>query len=339
MTGANTFLNTLLLKKLSVHPGIREVHIFDFRPPVVRSPKFIFHRVDLTKDKSSFEIAEILIRNKIKTFLHSALFSGPTRNHSNHHEVESIGTFHILNAIAEAQIKKLIVSSHTFVYGARPKNPNFLSESFPIKSQGPYFVRTRADVENQIFEFANTYTDCKVTTLRFAAILGPNSTNIRAKYFLSGVVPIILGYDLLLQFIHEEDALQALMLALYSDKFGIFNIVGKGLISLTTGIHLSGKIPVPAPSFVCKSIFRAGYVTRLWELDACMIPFFQYLCVASSEKAQRELHFKPFFSSRQALKSMLETTRLRSEGFSSPMSTLGEEQEITQKSSGFLKLN
>ena len=50
-------------------------------------------------------IATVLIENKVTAFIHGALFSGPTHRKSYHHEVESIGTFHVLNAMAEARIK------------------------------------------------------------------------------------------------------------------------------------------------------------------------------------------------------------------------------------------
>lgn len=340
MTGARTFLNTLLLKKLAFHQIVQEIHIFDIHPPTFRHPKLIFHKVDLTEDTATDKITKILTQNEISLVIHGALFSGPTRHHGNQHEVESIGTFHLLNALAAAKTQKLVVNSHTFVYGAHPKNPNFIIESAQLNKTKPYFVKIRCDVEKQIDEFGKIYKDCAVTVLRYAPILGPHSTNMLAKYFLANVVPVVMGYDPLLQFIHEEDALDALWLAIESPVRGVLNIVGKGLISLTTAIHLSGKIPFPVPLLLCKSIFGAGYVAKVWELDSCMVPFFQYLCVASGESAQKKLKFSPYFSSRQALKSMLEATALRQSGFASPLIPLGEEGATTGGGArGFQRLN
>ncbi len=325
LTGASSFLTTLVLKRLATLSSIKEVHIFDINPPPIVSTKFIFHRVDLTKDEASSSIASALIDNKVTAFIHGSLFSGPTRKKSYHHEVESIGTFHVLNAIAEAQIKRLLIHSATFVYGAHPKNPNFIHEDYPLKMQGPHFVRTRVDVENQIQDFTNTYQTCCVTVLRFAPILGPNSTNIRARYFLAGIIPKVLGYDPLVQFIHEDDAVRAQITALSCNIGGVFNIVGRGVLPLSTGGHMSGKIPVPFISAMCRFFFSAGYASRIWELPSDIVPFFQYICVADGKKAEEILGFIPKYSSRQALKSMIEANRLRKIGFSMPSSTLGED--------------
>jgi UDP-glucose 4-epimerase len=337
LTGANSFLTSLVLKRLAALSSIKEVHIFDIQPPTIVSTKFIFHRVDLTKDEASSNMASVILENKVTAFIHGALFSGPTRNKSNHHEVESIGTFHVLNAVAEAQIKRLIVHSATFVYGAHSKNPNFIHENYPLKMQGPHFVRTRVDVEIQIQDFINTYQNCCVTLLRFAPILGPNSTNIRARYFFAGIIPKVLGYDPLVQFIHEDDAVRAQITALSCNVSGIFNIVGRGVLPLSTGVHMSGKIPVPFISPLCRSFFAAGYASRIWDLPSDIVPFFQFICVGDAKKAGDLLGFVAKYSSRQALKSMIEANRLRKIGFSVPSSTLGED-EAYATSQGFQQI-
>ncbi len=326
ITGGNTFLISLALKRFLDLPEFSEIHVFDLYAPQVVSEKIIFHRINLTADNTSDLVSTILLQNEIDTVIHAALFSGPTRNRFTHHEVESIGTFHILNACAAANIKNLIVSSATFIYGAHPKNPNYIKENYLLKSQSPYFVKTRIDVETQIQEYAKVYKNTRVIVLRFAPILGPNSTNIRSRYFLSGIIPKVLGYDPLLQFIHEEDALKALFLAVRSTEAGIFNIVGKGIIALSTAVHLSGKLPVPFPSKLCKLFFAAGYASYVWNLPQEMVPFFQYLCVADGTKARHKLNFRPHYSSRQALKAIIEVQKLKQEGFSAPTPTLGEER-------------
>ncbi len=337
LTGANTFLNSLVIKRLSELSFVKEIHIFDIHPPTHMSSKCLFHRVDLTHESSCDTMAKILIEHNVTEFIHGALFSGPTRSKKNHHEVESIGTFHVLNAIAEAKIKRLVVHSATFIYGAHPQNPNFIPESYATKFQRSLFVRTRLDVESQIKQFSQHYPQCQVAVLRFAPILGPNSTNVRARYFMSGLIPKVLGFDPLLQFIHEEDALRASLLALFSEKTGLFNIVGKSVIPLSTGIHLSGKIAVPIFPVLCRTFFSVGYSFHVWDLASEMVPFFQYLCVADGKKAEIDLDFLPKYSSRQALKSMIEANRLREIGFSMPSTVLGEDKAYAT-THGFRKM-
>ena len=326
MTGSSSFLGNFVLKRLAELPTVREIHLFDIRAPDFSSSKVIFHRLDLTRDTADSEMAATLLANDISTFVHGALFSGPGRGQSQRREVESIGTFHVLNAVAEAKVKKLVVFSSTFVYGANSQNPNFLTENSPLRPLGPDFVKTRVDVERQLKEFSTDYPATKMTVLRFAPILGPNSTDVRARYFLVGIIPKVLGYDPLLQFIHEDDALRAALLGITSSASGVFNVVGKGVLPLSTGIHMSGKIPVPAATPLCKTVFSVGFLLRIWDLPASIVPFFQYLCVADGRKAEGSLGFTPRYSSRQALKSMIEAQRLRKVGFAVPTVALGEDQ-------------
>lgn len=330
MTGASSFRGHLILKRLAELPYVKEIHVFDVKAPLVHAAKVIFHRVDLTRDGADELIASLLVKNDIKCLVHGALFSGPGRGASQRREVETIGTFHILNALAEAKVQRCVVLGDTFVYGAHSQNPNFITESKPLRPLGPDFVRARVDVENQLKEFANDYPDCEVCMLRFAPILGPNSTNVRARYFLAGIIPKVLGYDPLLQFIHEDDAVQATQLAIFSNARGAFNIVGKGVLPLSTGIHLSGRVPVPVATPVCKTVFSLGFMLRLWDLPSAMVPFFQYICVADGSRANKVLNFYPKYSSRQALKALIEAARLRSVGFSVPSAALGEEQPLKQ---------
>lgn len=332
VTGGSGFIGQLALKRLLLMPEVHEVHVFDIRPPAqLHSNRLFFHRLDLTKEMADSQLAEILAERGVKLLIHAALFIDQGRFSSSRREVESIGTFHVLNAAAEARIERLIVLSSTFVYGADAANPNFLKETSPLPRSGPGYLMTRVDVEHQVADFAKSYPKVKCLTLRFATILGPNAEHSLAQYFLSGLVPKILGYDPLLQFLHEEDASRAVLLALHSDQSGVFNIVGRGILPLSTGFHICGRLAFPVPSLGMESTFNLGHFLRLWKISGSMAPLFQYPWLADGTRAKEELGFEAEFSSRQALKSMVEANRLRRVGFSAPSFGLGEERPDTQQ--------
>ena len=340
MTGASQFPGRKFLTQLVKNPDITEIHIFDERPPKVESTNIIFHRIDLLHEDADQEMAAILIKNRVDTFILCHLYGYPLRNQSIQREQETIGTWHILNAVAEAKIKKLLVKSDAFVYGARPNNPNFIKETAPLKATKwlGWHVKARVDVEKQLSDFAQHYPDCQTVVLRTSPILGPSSDHLIAKYFMTGPVPKILGFDPLLQFTHEDDAVRALMAALkYDGPSEVFNIAGHGVLPLTTAIHLSGRIPISIPSVICQTAFKLGYFTGTWDIPAELLPYFQYICVLDGHKAQRILNFTPEFSSRQALKSTIETYRLSHKGFSRPSSYLGEEGS-KKEAPGFAKV-
>jgi UDP-glucose 4-epimerase len=326
-SGGAGFLGQLLLKRLLLMPEVTEVHVFDIQTPqFVHSNKLFFHRLDLTKDGADVEMAKVLLDRQVPLFIHAALFMDPGKFSGKRREVESIGTFHVLNAVAEAKVERLFVFSSTFVYGAHPSNPNFLREDAPLQSRGPGYVRTRVDVEKQVQEFSREYPGVQVLALRFAPIFGPSAQSTLARYFLSGVIPKILGFDPLFQFLHEEDAGRAALWALHSSRSGVYNIVGRGVLPLSTGFHICGRIGVPVFPGLVKTTFRLGHLLRIWDISADLVPMFQYICVADGQKASTDLGFVAEYSSRQALKSMVEANRLRRVGFSVPSFGLGEER-------------
>jgi len=326
LTGASKTLMGLLIQKITEWPNVKEIHVVDLRPPKVRSSKIGCQRTDLLKDGADRAMSQLLQKNEIKHFIHGALYSGPSRKAFYQKEVETIGTFHVLNAIAEAQVTQFLVLSDTFVYGAAESNPNFLTEKSPLRasSRSPFF-RGRLDVEKQVSEFMKYYPTINTSVLRFSPTLGPNSTQVRAHYFLMGAIPKIVGYDPLLQFIHEMDATRAITKALISQARGVFNIVGAGVLPLTTAIHMSGKLAVPVPSPLCYGVFKSAFALQLWDFASDWIPFFKYICVADGSKAKKEMDFEAKFSSRQALRAFLDSYALKQSGFVYPSVAFGED--------------
>lgn len=61
--------------------------------------------------------------------------------------------------------------------------------------------------------FARRRPDTEILTLRFANIVGPRIRTSITDYFNLPVVPVPLGYDACMQFVHEDDAIDALVRA------------------------------------------------------------------------------------------------------------------------------
>ena len=95
------------------------------------------------------------------------------------------------------------------------------------------------------------------------------------------------------------------MLAVFSPTRGAFNITPRGVLSLTTGIHLSGKVPAPVPHLASYWAVDALYAAGLVEAPSGFIDYVRYPCVADGERAKRVLDFEARYSSRQALDSYI----------------------------------
>jgi UDP-glucose 4-epimerase len=120
------------------------------------------------------------------------------------------------------------------------------------------------------------------------------------------VVPVVLGYDPLMQLLHPDDALDAVDAVLAKGPSGVVNVVPRGTISLLTALHLSDKLTVAIPHPVAYPVAELWWGTGVGEAPGGFIDYARFLFVADGEKARRELGFEARGTSRDALMAYLE---------------------------------
>ena len=313
VTGACTFLGGELLRRLEEDPTCEHVLALDVRPPPlgprgssVPGGKVEFVKIDLTQPSVDGELATLLARHQVDTFVHGAFLSHPTHAVEWAHELEDVGTMHVLNACAGVEPRRLVMVSTTLVYGAHPKNPNFLTEDAELRGhRDSRFVNDKLRAERQVQRFAQEHPDVEVCILRFAPILGPTVSNMYTRFFSRPVAPVMMGHDPLMQFVHEQDAAYALARAVDSHATGAFNIVGKGVLPYTTVLALLGRVPVPMPQLVARQLSKLLWATQLVGSPPSFLDFLLYLCVADGAKARRELGFAPRLSIKRTILDFL----------------------------------
>jgi UDP-glucose 4-epimerase len=312
VVGAHTILGSLLIDALEKDENVHEFFVIDLHAPTKKTYKKLrFIRMDLIAPGSDAILAAELERIKATSLIHCALKNNPSLNWVYAHELEVIGTLNLVHAAKAAKLRKFVLCSSTAVYGASPKNPNYLSESTALaKNSDSHFVKDKVEAEKQLQLLIEESTQMIVTILRFCLILGPRSDNYFTELFRRSAVPTLLGYDPLMQFIHERDALRALKLATYKDFKGAFNIVGHGVIPLSYALRQAGKLSIPLPSFLA---YPAAQV--LWNLQMLSVPgklldFFKYLWVADGLKAKQVMGFESHLSSKEAFIEFAKSDRL-----------------------------
>src|SRR5215813_4790411 len=87
VTGAYSFLGSELIKRLEEDRRYYKVLAIDIRKPAFALTKTQFHRVDLTLPIADAELAQILSREGVGTFVHAAFLSSPTHNSAWAHEL------------------------------------------------------------------------------------------------------------------------------------------------------------------------------------------------------------------------------------------------------------
>ena len=294
ITGACTYLGTELIRRLEEDDRYDKVLILDVRCPVAirAGSKLTFYNVDLTQPTVDDELATLLERERVDTFVHGAFLSHPTHAAEWAHELEDVGTMHVLNACAEIGVARLVVVSTTLVYGPHPRNPNFLTESAELRGhRDSRFINDKVRAEKQVLRFARENAATRTAILRFAPVLGPTVSNLYTRFFARPVLPVMMGHDPLMQFVHEQDAAWALELAVSSEAEGPFNVVGKGVLPYTTVLAMMGRVPLPMPYLLARPLSKALWATQIVHSPPSFLDFLLYLCVADGTRARRELGF------------------------------------------------
>lgn len=307
ITGAYSFIGAELVRRLERDRRYYKVLAVDVRKPALPMHKTQFHKVDLTLPTADAELASIWKREGVDTVVHAAFLSSPTHAASWAHELESIGTMHVLNAAAECQVRKLVAWSQTVVYGAHPLNPNFLTEDHELRGDKSKsrFVKDKVEAERQVRRFRHENPDTIVTTLRTAATLGPTIRNFATRFFSRPAAPTLMGYDPLMQLVHERDVVDAFGLAVDGDHPGEFNIVGEGVLPYSTILAMMGKVPLPIPHFLAFPLSQALWATQIFDAPPNFLDFLRFLCVADGDKARRVMGFAPRYDVKAIIDDFL----------------------------------
>jgi len=307
ITGTASFLGGRLLRRLVAARGADAVLALDITPPPTTLAGVRHRMLDLTLPGADRRLVEVFREEDVDTVFHAAFFTTPRRDASYSHELESIGTLHLAAAAAAAGVRHLLLRSFTGVYGARGQNPSFLTEERkPDADSRLSWVRDKVEAEEHAFSFSRRYPGLGVTVLRFATLLGPAVHTFYTRLLGSRVVPVVLGYDPLIQLLHPDDALEAAAVAIEKGASGVVNVVPRATITLLTALHLSDKVTVPVPHPAAYPLAELWWAAGVGEAPGGFIDYARFPFVADGEKARATLGFSARYSSREALESYLE---------------------------------
>ena len=312
ITGLGTFTGQRLAERMLEGDSAHRIVALDLRLPRRLEGRVRFHRVDLTEPTADTLLAEVLEKEGCDALLHAAFFTDPNPDVELSHELEVVGALHAMNAAAAAGVRKLVVTSSAQVYGPHPDNPGYLSEQHPLRPhRDAHALRDRAELEGLLRIFAQRHRNMTVTVLRPAWLMGPSFDSAVTRRFEASRVVTLLGYDPLLQFLHEEDWLDAVELALERDAPGPFNLAGDGVLPLSTLLRLAGKSSLPLPHPV---LYRAAYldsVARTGDPPAAFWDHLRYGWLVDTARARDELGFDPVYTSQEAWMSFVVARKLR----------------------------
>jgi UDP-glucose 4-epimerase len=195
----------------------------------------------------------------------------------------------------------IFVGRHTF-YGAAPDAPLYHTEEEPPLALAAF--PALADlVAADLYAATALWRDRNLSTavLRLCYTLGPSLSGTLGGFFKGRRVPMVLGYDPLFQFMHENDAVTAIVLALTKKLNGVFNVAGPQPLPLSMMIRESKRTPVPLPEFLLGRLMGRG---GLPSLPAGALTHLKYPIVVDPKRFKDATGFKPEFDEVDTLHSV-----------------------------------
>ncbi|KIF72010.1 NAD-dependent dehydratase [Streptomyces sp. AcH 505] len=305
VTGVARQLGGRFVRRVQRDPGVERVIAVDAVPPEHHLGEAEFVRADIRQPA----IARVLAEHSVDTVVHldvTGTALGGTGSRASVKENNVIGTMQLLGACQKSPtVRRLVVKSSTSVYGSAPRDPAVFTETMPAKSlPSGGFAKDAVEVEGYVRGFARRRPDVAVCVLRFANILGPAADSPLAEYLSLPVLPTVFGYDPRLQFVHEDDVIDVLLIAAAEARrgtlnSGTFNVAGEGVLLLSQCSRRLGRptVPVllPAVTWVGSALRTAG----MTDFSPEQIRLLTHGRVVSTDQMRETLGFVPTYSTAQ----------------------------------------
>ena len=206
--------------------------------------------------------AEELFRTKLPdAVIHMASVAHFSQNYAQRYRTNLESTRTVFLYCRTYGVKQaLFVGRHT-VYGADPDASLYRTEQDPPLG-GLTFPELNDLITADLYSASALwrYQDITTTLLRIVYTLGPSRRGTLANFLKGPGVPTVLGFDPLFQFMHEDDAITAIVTGLESKLHGIYNVAGPQPVPLSAIVDKTGRIAIPIPEpWYPKVLGRFGF--------------------------------------------------------------------------------
>ena len=300
VTGVARYLGARFAKLISSDAAVDKVVGIDVIPPAFDIGRCEFVRADIRNPV----LGKVIAGHDVDTVVHMNVLSTPrdAGGRVPQKEINVIGTMQLLAACQKSKtVTSLVVKSSTTVYGASSRDPVMFTEDMaPKVPPRSGYAKDSIEVEGYVRGFSRRRPDVDVTTMRFANFIGPTVRTPLTEYFTLPVVPVVLGHDARLQFIHEDDGLAALRLATVERRPGTFNVAGDGVLMLSQAVRRAGRAAVPLPGLASSTVGAWLRRANVASFSPEQVQFFTYGRGVDTARMRKELGFSPKYSTAEA---------------------------------------
>jgi nucleoside-diphosphate-sugar epimerase len=302
ITGVSGYFGKVLMPLLEQDHEIEKIIGIDIQPPPEGNAwkKLEFHQMDIRNP----DLEQVIQGADALVHLAFILMRRPKDN--NIDDVNIRGTQEVIKTVGRLGILKLIITSSVVAYGLHADNPIPLTEESPLRpNTNLYYSHAKAMNEKFLDQFCQEHQEMIVTRLRPPTIVGPSAEKELMAQVVADTIPVIQGFDPLIQLLHEDDLAKALYMVICEDIPGIYNVTSEEPRSARQLAQSRNARVLPLPGFVIW-----GMSAIFWRLGlSAFSPEFidllsRYPIIASNDKF-KACGWEPKYTTPEAYLSVL----------------------------------
>lgn len=303
ITGNAGALGKALVNELLKDPNLSLIGVD--RRPLDPTPEGLTHYPLDLRRKSAIEV---LRKIKPQSIIHLGVIRNPQthrRKRANAYYFNLESTTQLLRLAENLAIKKFIFLSTANLYGPSPNTQGLLNEDLPLHgaNKSPEF-RDLVSLDMMMQSFFWKQPKTQTIILRPCHIVGPDLRNAPSRYLKLDTIPTILGFDPMLQLLHESDLIRAIVQSLRSKARGVFNLAGQDVAPLSRIIKALNRPTIALPERLLKLLAASTILSRQSSFPVGEIDHLKYSCIIDDKRAREDLGFKPLWSLSAILKEI-----------------------------------
>ena len=219
VTGSSGYLGSQTVAALALRPDLSVIAL-DVREPAARIDGVAYEVADIRAP----EVDAIVARHTPDVIVHLASIVTPGKNSNRafEYDVDVNGTRNLLQACVAHGVRRIIVSSSGAAYGYHADNPEWLTESDPVRGNDAFaYSCHKRLVEEMLADYRQKHPELEQVIFRIGTILGPTVRNQITDLFEKPKILAIAGSDSPFVFIHDQDVVGAILHGIDSQKTGL----------------------------------------------------------------------------------------------------------------------
>ncbi len=248
------------------------------------------------------DLRALIQQHQITHVVHLASIVQPGQAPDLEYDIDVNGTQNVLDCCLAGGVRHLTVTSSGAAYGYHADNPQWLSESDPLRGNDEFsYSRHKRIVEEILTEYRHQAPELGQLVLRPGTVIGATTRNMITRLFTGRFILGLRHVQSPFVFVWDQDLVETIAYGVQQSRIGIFNVAGDGCLTVSEIGEVLDKPVVHLPIWLIKSALSIAKPLKLTRYGPDQVRFMQYRPVLSNARLKSDFGRAPTKTSRQAL--------------------------------------